>query len=163
MFTVNTSAQKFISFEDLEYQVFNKLETLTKNTPCSITKLPGNSLNLTIPTNDDFDAFKRRILTKITMCNNLIAVEGGKGSANTVIVGKNIIQYIQNYEQMSSILGGMNLIVTSHIDPDKIIVMRTENIPGIGLNVILKPNDSIYYLVETPQSWEKTMKWFWIK
>jgi hypothetical protein len=41
--------------------------------------------------------------------------------------------------------------------------MRTENTAGVGLNVILKPNDSMYYMVETPQSWEKTMKWFWIK
>jgi hypothetical protein len=166
LFTVNTIAQKFTSFEDLEYEVFNKLETLTKNTPTSIAKLPGNTLNLTIPTYnslDSFESFKRRVLTKITMCSNFIAMESGKGIANTVIVGTNVLQYIEGYEKMGSILGGMNLIVTPYIDKDKIIVMRTENTAGVGLNVILKPNDSMYYMVETPQSWEKTMKWFWIK
>jgi len=170
LFTVNTRAQKFTSFKDLEYEVFNKLESLTKNVPTSIAKLPGNTLNLTIPTYnglDSFESFKRRVLTKITMCSNFIAMESAKGIANTVIVGKNVIQYIQGYEQIidnnTSILGGMNLIVTPFIDPDKIIVMRTENTAGVGLNVILKPNDSMYYMVETPQSWEKTMKWFWIK
>jgi hypothetical protein len=165
LFTVNTRAQKFTSFKDLEYEIFNKLEILTKNVPLSIAKLPGNTLNLTIPTYnglDSFESFKRRVLTKITMCSNFIAMESGKGIANTVIVGTNTIQYIEECKQMGSILGGMNVIVTSFIDPDKIIVMRVENSIGTGLNVILKPNDNKYYMVETPQSWEKTIKWFWI-
>jgi hypothetical protein len=167
IFTVNTRAQKFTSFKDLEQEVFNKLESLTKNVPTSIAKLAGNTLNLTIPTDNDSEAFRRRVLTKITMCSNFIAMESTKGIANTVIVGRNAIQYVQSYEQIidnnTSILGGMNLIVSHYIDPDKIIVMRTENTAGVGLNVILKPNDLVYYMVETPQSWEKTMKWFWIK
>lgn len=169
MFSVNTRAQKFTSFEDLEYEVFTKLENLTKNVPTSKSLL-NNTLNLTIPTDnnlDTFESFKRRVLTKITMCSNFIAMESGKGIANTVIVGRNAIQYVQSYEQIidnnTSILGGMNLIVSHYIDPDKVIVMRTENTTGVGLNVILKPNDSMYYMVETPKSWEKTMKWFWIK
>ncbi len=167
MFTVNTRAQKFTSFKDLEYEVFNKLEILTKNTPTSISKLPGNSLNLSIPTDNDLLAFQRRVITKITMCGNLIAMESGKGTANTIIIGTNAIQYVESYCQViddsTSILGGMNLIVTPYIDPDKVIVMRCEKTPGVGLNVILKPNDLVYYMVETPQSWEKTIKWFWIK
>jgi hypothetical protein len=165
MFSVNTRAQKFTSFEDLEYEVFSKLETLTKNVPTSKSLL-NNTLNLTIPTDnnlDSFESFKRSVLTKITMCGNFVAMESGKGIANSVIVGTNAIQYIEEYKQMGSILGGMNLIVSNYIDPDKVIVMRTENTPGVGLNVILKPNDLMYYMVETPQSWEKTMKWFWIK
>ena len=167
LFTVNTRAHKFTSFKDLEQEVFNKLESLTKNVPTSIAKLAGNTLNLTIPTDNDSEAFRRRVLTEITMCSNFIAMESTKGIANTVIVGRNAIQYVQSYEQIidndTSILGGMNLIVSHYIDPDKIIVMRTENTAGVGLNVILKPNDLVYYMVETPQSWEKTMKWFWIK
>ena len=167
LFTVNTRAQKFISFKDLEYDIFNKLENLTKNVPSSITKLVVNTLNLTIPTDNDSEAFRRRVLTKITMCSNFIAMESRKGIANTVIVGRNAIQYVHNSEHIidnnTSILGGMNLIVTPYIDPDKVIVMRCENTPGVGLNVILKPNDLVYYMVETPQSWEKNMKWFWIK
>ena len=170
LFTVNTRSQKFTSFKDLEYEVFNKLENLTKNVPSSIAKLAGNTLNLTIPTDnnlDTFESFKRRVLTKITMCSNFVAMESGKGIANTVIVGTSAIQYIQSYEKITidntSILGGMNLIVSHYIDPDKVIVMRCENTPGVGLNVILKPNDLVYYMVETPQSWEKTIKWFWIK
>jgi hypothetical protein len=168
IFTVNTRAQKFTSFKDLECEVFNKLEILTKNVPSSIAKLAGNTLNLNIPTDNDSEAFRRRVLTKITMCSNFIAMESGKGIANTVIVGRNAIQYVQSYEQIidnnnTSILGGMNLIVSNYIDPDKVIVMRCENTPGVGLNVIFKPNDLVYYMVETPQSWEKTIKWFWIK
>lgn len=167
LFTVNTRAQKFTSFKDLEYDVFNKLENLTKNTPLSISKLLINTLDLTIPTDNDLEAFGRRVLTKIAMCSNFIAMESRKGIANTVIVGRNAIEYIQSHEKITidntSILGGMNLIVSQYIDPDKVIVMRTENTPGVGLNVILKPNDLVYYMVETPQSWEKTMKWFWIK
>ena len=166
MFSVNTRAQKFTSFEDLEYEVFNKLENLTKNVPTSKSLL-NNTLNLTIPTDNDSEAFKRRVLTKITMCSNFIAMESAKGIANTIIAGRNVIDYIQSYEKVTihntTILGGMNLIVTPYIDPDKIIVMRCENTPGVGLNVIFKPNDLVYYMVETPQSWEKTMKWFWIK
>jgi hypothetical protein len=53
LFTVNTRSQKFTSFKDLEYEVFNKLENLTKNVPSSIAKLAGNTLNLSIPTDND--------------------------------------------------------------------------------------------------------------
>ena len=98
--------------------------------------------------------------------SNLVAMESHKASANTIIVGTNVIQYVKGYEQIidnNIYLVGMNLIVSHYIDPDKVIVMRCENTPGVGLNVIFKPNDLVYYMVETPQSWEKTVKWFWIK
>ena len=161
-FSVNTRAQKFTSFKDLEYDVFNKLENLTKDQPSFIKY----NLNLTLPNDNDLDAFRKRVLTKISMCSHLIASNSYKGGGDTIIVGKNVIQYIQSYEEIidnTSIFCGMNLIVTPYIDPDKIIVIRCENIPGVGLNVIVKPNDSVFYMVETPQSWEKVIKWFWIK
>ena len=163
IFTINTRAQKFTSFENLEYEVFNKLENLTKNPPTS-KLLSNNSLNLNIPSNINLVEFRRKVLTKIISCTNLITMESYKGTANTVIVGINITQYVDNYDLINiPTLLGMNMIVTPYIDPHKIIVMRCENKPGVGLNVIFRPNESVYYMVETPKSWEKTMKWFWIK
>ena len=169
IFSVNTRAQKIKSFEDLEYEVFNKLENLTKNSPTSKTLL-NNTLNITLNNDPEhfrqygIDIERRRVLTKIRMCSNIITMESLNGQANTVIVGTDALKYVENYDLISTpILLGMNMIVTPYIDKDKIIVMKTENKTGIGLNVIFRPNESVYYMVETPQSWEKTMKWFWIK
>ena len=35
------------------------------------------------------------------MCSNFIAMESAKGIANTVIVGRNAIQYVQSYEKIT--------------------------------------------------------------
>jgi hypothetical protein len=67
LFTVNTRAQKFTSLKDLEYEVFNKLESLTKNVPTSIAKLPGNTLNLTIPTYNGLDSFDSFNVTNLAL------------------------------------------------------------------------------------------------
>lgn len=93
-------------------------------------------------------------------CSNLIAVDSGKGMANTVIIGTNIMEYLNSQLLINF---GIDLIVSSFIDPDKIIVMRIDKNIGVGLNVVFKPNDNVYYLVETPKSWEKVIKWFYIK
>lgn len=166
LFSVNTIAKNFTSFENLEYEVFTKLENLTKNQPTSNNSML-NSLNINITNLNstyDFVALQRRVVSKIMACKNIITMESRKGSANTIIVGINVAKYIEIRDMnINNMFIGLDIVVSPYIDKDKIIVMRVEDNISIGLNVILKPNDDKYYMVETPQSWEKTMKWFWVK
>jgi len=166
LFSVNTIAKNFTSFEDLEYEIFTKLENLTKNQPNSNNTMMNN-LNINIAnlnSSYDFEALQRRVISKIMVCKNIVTMESRKGSANTIIVGINVAKYIETRDMnISGMFIGLDIVVTPYIDKDKIIVMRVEDNISIGLNVILKPNDDKYYMVETPQSWEKTMKWFWVK
>jgi hypothetical protein len=166
IFTVNTIAKNFTSFKDLEYDVFTKLESLTKNKPVSNNSMV-NTLDINISnisSSYDFEALQRRVVSKIMACTNIVAMENRKGPANTIIVGINVAKYIETRDMnISNMFVGLDIVITPYIDKDKIIVMRVENSIGTGLNVIVKPNDNKYYMVETPQSWEKNMKWFWIK
>ena len=170
LFTVNTIAKNFTSFQDLEYEVLTKLESLTKNKPGS-GLMKNNSMVNTLDINIsnisssyDFEALQRRVVSKIMACTNLVAMESRKGTANTIIVGIDVAKYIETRDMnISNMFVGLDVVITPYIDKDKIIVMKVEKTVGTGLNVIVKPNDNKYYMVETPQSWEKTMKWFWIK
>jgi hypothetical protein len=168
IFRVNTIGKNFTSFEDLENEVFIKLENLTKNKPVSNNSMV-NSLDIVISSLNslyDFEALQRKVVSKIMACKNIVEMENKKGPTNTIILGINVAKYIEEIssrDNVSNMFVGLDIVITPYIDPDKIIVMRVENSVGTGLNVILKPNDNKYYMVETPQSWEKTMKWFWIK
>ena len=166
LLSVNTIAKNFTSFEDLEYEVLTKLESLTKNKPVSNNSMV-NTLDITISnisSSYDFEELQRRVVSKIMACTNLVSMESRKGTANTIIVGIDVAKYIETRDMnISNMFVGLDVVITPYIDKDKIIVMRVENTIGTGLNVIVKPNDNKYYMVETPQSWEKTMKWFWIK
>jgi len=168
LLSVNTIAKNFTSFEDLEYEVLTKLESLTKNKPVSNNSMVNTlALDITISnisSSYDFEALQRRVVSKIMACKNLVAMESKKGMANTIIVGIDVAKYIETRDMnISNIFVGLDVVITPYIDKDKIIVMKVEKTIGTGLNVIVKPNDNKYYMVETPQSWEKTMKWFWIK
>lgn len=157
LFSVTTRALQFTGYKDLEIEIFNKLEILTKGQ--QVLK-SGLNFNMGIPSINDTESFSRKIISKVMGCSNLIAVDSGKGMANTVIIGTNIMEYLNSQLLINF---GIDLIVSSFIDPDKIIVMRIDKNIGVGLNVVFKPNDNVYYLVETPKSWEKVIKWFYIK
>ena len=112
-------------------------------------------------------AKSRRIMTRIMMVNNLIASTSRLGPANTIISGLDVVKYLEMSNAMmknkkgiiNGNIQGMNVISSSHIKSNKIIMMKNCQKTENGLNVINCPNDMRYFLKETP-NFEKCINWF---
>lgn len=145
-----------ISFLDKNTQSSKNLQN-SKNTNLDLTL--SNNYNLT--ERENFEANIRRIITKITMHSNIIAMEGRIGPGNTAIVGENNWEY---FDYIETQYGGSNvkIIYEKNIDKNKVIICRSGNINNPG---ILLANDSInknFYFKETT-FWDRQYSWFSIK
>jgi hypothetical protein len=148
IFSMNIQSKKTEDYNKIWNEIINLINSSTKN-PKKIT----NVSSLDVQLSNDFDVDKRRVISKIVMCSNFISMAGRIGPGNVVICGYNCIQYIDNE------LLGMNIVLDLSIDPNKIIVIRKNqlNQPGIILvNDVINKN---YFLKETP-TFIKQMCWF---
>lgn len=108
---------------------------------------PHPNLNYKL-TGDHFDD-ERKVITKMMMGSNFIAVNSRKGPANFAIVGLNAIEYIDNNK-----VSGVEVFVDNIIDPNKIILGRNNNnVQGDGIYLI-ESNNGDFFLKET-EKWEK--------
>jgi hypothetical protein len=91
------------------------------------------------------------------------------GPANSMLVGLDVYMYLlksntftiqNNGTTVTGNISGIDIIPSHLINPKKVILMRNATKSEIGLNVINNINDSTYFMVETPGSWEKCIKWF---
>jgi hypothetical protein len=170
--SVNATASKFIDNNQLFSEIILKLESLTlkpMNIPQSLNLIIQNNPSLTHSENEM--ANSRKLMSKITMLSNLIAKTSRRGPANSMIVGLEAYKYILLSNSNSITLTNDNKIVTGnmmglsiipspYIKPNKIIMMKTDKQSGGGLNVVRNVNDSTYFMVETPNSWDKSIHWF---
>lgn len=146
------------------------IDFLNKNTKNSKTVqgLPNISLDLKLKTNynnslserENYEVDIRRIITKIAMSANIVAVEGRLGPADTIIVGEDNWEHFDYIETKH---GGVNMLVIydNNIDKDKVIVCRRGKINEPGL---LLANDSVnknFYFKETT-FWNRQYSWFLI-
>lgn len=163
--------------EDLE--IYDYLTSfLDKNTQSSknLQNSKNTNLDLTLSNNynlierENFEANIRRIITKITMHSNIIAMEGRIGPGNTAIVGQNNWKYFNYIETQYGYLqrllhycgANVKIIYEKNIDKNKVIICRSGNINNPG---ILLVNDSInknFYFKETT-FWDRQYSWFSIK
>lgn len=125
--------------QDIWNYVAGLLDSL-KNHPNLNYKLTGNHF-------DD----ERKVITKMMMGSNFIAVESRKGPANFAIVGLNTICYIDRMI-IDNKVGGVEIFVDNIIDPNKIILGRSD-IDGDGIYLI-ESNNGDFFLKET-EKWEK--------
>jgi len=168
--SVNAIASKFTDNNQLFKEIILKLESLTStpmNIPQSINLTIQNDTSLTDSENEM--ANSRKLISKIMMLSNLIATTSRRGPANSMIVGLEAHRYIllsnsitlTNYNKVvTGSMMGINIIPSPYIKPNKIIMMRTDKQSGGGLNVVRNVNDSTYFMVETPNSWDKSIHWF---
>lgn len=168
MMSLSVSSSNFIDYKSLKSEIFKYLDSLT-NLPM---KTWSGSLNVqnhndpNLSSIENIDATIRRIITKITFCSNLIAMNGRMGPANTIIVGMDIFNLMSSNLLSTYItrinndlmISGMYVITSSEIKPNKCIVLRSSNQLGPGLN-ILKHDDGRYFMKETP-NYEKMISWF---
>lgn len=167
--TANINGKKYTNKSDIYDHLISFIETKTSNKK---KKVSGNS-NMNLDVNivkdsnltdsENYEANLRRIITKITMHNNIIAMDGRIGPGNSVIIGKDNWEYFQNIELKYDGIGGMKFIYEDSIDDNKIIVCRsnkTVDKPGIILVDDTKNNQ--YFFKET-NFWDRQYSWFWIK
>lgn len=169
--SMNVTGKKFISYEDVYYQVIDFLEKQTQNGK-TLYNLPASALTFT-STNDpnktdleNEEVNSRKVITKMMMASNIIAQYGRIGPGTSVLVGTNIISKypsITNNMDENGMIGGMLFIVEPGIDPDKIIVCRGSNPDQPGIILMTFPNDGRFFLKETDFSWHRQYCWFSIK
>ena len=158
---INMTAQRFESYEKSWNEVIDFLNQNTQN-PKSKANGPYSSLDITLQ--DDFDVDYRRVITKMMMSSNIIAMGGRIGPATSLIYGKKSFPYI-NYaigQFGSNNINGIQTYFSDLIDDDKIIVCKSNNIDQPGLLFIDNSTTGNYFFNQTP-NWHKQYCWFKIK
>ena len=166
--SVNATASQYIDNNQLFKEIILKLESLTSkpmNIPQSLNLIIQNDPSLTHSENEL--ANSRKLMSKIMMLSNLIATTSRRGPANSMIIGLEAYKYLLHLNGIvvsngvvSGSLMGLSIIPSPYIKPNKIIMMKTDKQSGGGLNVVRNVNDSTYFMVETPNSWDKSIHWF---
>ena len=169
MMSMSVKSKKFVSYEDLYDDVISNLDILT-----SSPMKPNNFIKSNIVANKSNESFLsqtenenatlRRIITKITFCNNLIAMTSMLGPANTLIVGDEIFEYlltsdnIITFDKNNMVLMNLKLVRSPKIKSNKCILLKTSGQLGAGI-CVSKHDDGRYFMKETP-NYEKTIAWF---
>ena len=143
--SLNIQSKKYISEDNLYNEVIDFIDK---------SNLKSNKVNLDLTLSNSPDGSdNRKFISKVMMASNLIAVEGRIGPAKTVILGKNVFYKMCDSLDMLSNTG-LQYFVDYSIDPDKVIVCRTNNIDQPGIICILDEDSGRYFLKET-RNWER--------
>lgn len=151
---INMTAQRFESYEKNWNEVIDFLNQNTQN-PKS---LQHRNQSLDYKLIDEFETDYRKIVSKIMMSSNIIAMDGRIGPGTSVIYGKNLLPYMSQFDKDNN---GNNLTTyfSDLIDDDKIIVCRANNIDQPGLLLIDNSQTGQYFFNQTP-NWHKQYCWF---
>ena len=154
---INLTAQRFESYEKVWIQL---VDFLNQNTQ-SPKSLQHRNQSLDYKLIDEYETDYRKIISKILMCSNIIAMDGRIGPAKSILYGKKLIPYINNAINQfgSNNINGIEVIHSELIDDDKIIVCRSNNIDQPGLLFIDNSTTGNYFFNQTPK-WNKQYCWF---
>lgn len=146
VYSMSIQSKRYISEDSLYDEIIDFIDksNLNLNSPVNLDLTLSNS-----PDGSD----NRKFISKVMMASNLIAVEGRIGPAKTVILGKNVFYKMVDCLDMLSNTGLQHFVDYS-IDPDKVIVFRTNNTDQSGIICILDEGNGRYFLKETP-NWER--------
>lgn len=151
---LNLNASSYNSDDDIYKTVISFLDQNTKSKK-STSNGPNTSLDVQLT--GDFEQDRRRIISKIMMSSNIIAVDGRIGPATSLICGQNVYQYIND-----DWMNGMKTILDKTIDTDKVIVCRSSNQDQNGLILVKDEKNKNFYFGQTSR-WNKQYCWFWVK
>lgn len=168
MMSLTVKGKTFNGYDELYKDLLVYLDNLTNSTMKTWTKSSldvqvQNNTNTTI--HENMGSVARKILSRITFCDNLIAMNGRMGPANTIIIGLDVLEYllsspnlITNIDGKNMSINGRNLIISEKIKKNKCIILRSSNQLGPGL-CVSKHDDGRYFMKETP-NYEKMITWF---
>jgi hypothetical protein len=151
---INLNPASYNSDDDI-YKIV--VSFLDQNTKSQKSKAKGPNTSLNIQLTGDFEQDRRRVITKVMMSSNIIAMDGRIGPATSVICGQNVYQYINE-----NLINGFKVILDWTIDPDKVIVCRSSNSDQNGLILVKDEKNKNFYFGQTPR-WHKQYCWFWVK
>lgn len=156
--SINLTAKKFDSYDKIWIEV---IDFLNQNTQNPKSKANGSYTSLDVTLQGDFDQDFRRIITKINMCSNIIAMQGRIGAGTSIIYGKKLHPYIHYATNQfgSNNINGLETYFSDLIDDDKVIVCRGSSIDQPGLIFIDNSTTGNYCFDKTP-NWYKQYCWF---
>ena len=146
-------------YDDL-LQFIDKETNLQKNIPgvgSNIDLVFKKDINLT--DYENYEAFCRKIMSRLTMCSNIISMEGRIGLGTFVLVGKDNWYYFERIEDVNINPLGLKIIYTDKIQGDKVIVSRSNNPDQSGISLFMDLENKKYSRFET-NLWKKQYCWF---
>ena len=151
---INMTSQRFESYDKVWNEIVDFLNKNTQN-----PKVINQSLDITLQ--GDFEVDYRKIISKILMSSNIIAMDGRIGPSTSLIYGKKFIPYINWHlaQHDDEKLGNMYVYLSDKIDDDKIIICKSNNIDQPGLLLIDNSQTGHYFFNKTP-NWHKQYCWF---
>ena len=147
---ISLNAQKFESYEKTWNEVIDFLNQNTQG-PKNL-KLRNQSLDYKLI--NEYETDYRKIIAKILMSSNIIAMDGRIGPGTSVIYGKNLLPYMSRFKD-----NGLTTYYSDLIESDKVIVCRGCNIDQPGLLLIDNSQGGHYFFDQTP-NWHKQYCWF---
>ena len=147
---INLTAQRFESYEKLWNEV---IDFLNQNTQ-GLKNLKLRNQGLDYKLINEYETDYRKIISKILMSSNIIAMDGRIGPGTSVIYGKNLLPYMSRFKD-----NGLTTYYSKLIDDDKVIVCRGCNIDQPGLLLIDNSQGGHYFFNQTP-NWQKQYCWF---
>lgn len=147
---INLTAQRFESYEKTWNEVIDFLNQNTQG-PKNL-KLRNQGLDYKLI--NELETDYRKIIAKILMSSNIIAMDGRIGPGTSVIYGKNLLPYLSQFKD-----NNLTTYYSDLIDDDKVIVCRGCNIDQPGLLLIDNSQVGHYFFNQTP-NWHKQYCWF---
>jgi len=162
IYQVFSKVQNIESYDDIYNDLLSYIdkETISPKVVSGINNIDlvlKNDESLT--DQENFESNCRKILTRLTMCSNIITMEGRIGSGNFILVGESNWDYFHHIQEKNNNPLSMSVIYTDKIEPDKIIVGRKNNQDQGGISYIMDLENKKYVKFET-NFWKKQYCWF---
>jgi hypothetical protein len=168
IFSMRLQAMPFTSYEDLHTDLINYMENFTQGQPA--LKNGMSSFDLTLTNDPDktdeenYSYHKRKIISKLVMCGNYIAMTNRRGPGTTLLAHPETISKYFYEDRKMAVVGTYTLIESELVSKDKFIILRTD-LSGTnedGLFVVKSLDEDKYFMKETPNFKNKIM-WFYVK
>jgi tRNA splicing endonuclease len=161
---MTVQGKQFTSYEDLHTDILKYIEGFTQGQPVLKNGMSSFDLTITNDTRENFEYSQRKIMSKLLMCGNYIAVNTRRGPGTTLLAHpETISKYFYGDKQLVNATN-YTLIESNIISKDKFIILRADINGGHedGLFVIKSLDEDQYFMKETP-SLKNRIMWFHIK
>lgn len=160
---------RYSSLEDIFDYTICELESLTKNSMTGKNFDLSLTFDTTLSDYDNIQQHSRKLVSKILLVSNQMAINSRIGPANSLIVGKKVYDLLLTSPAFSyqisgtgplvGTIAGLSVVFSNKISDDKLILVKTNKKSDNGLNVINNTLISEFYIKETP-NWTNFIHWF---
>jgi hypothetical protein len=166
--STQSKVANYTDIDNLYKNILGYIDTFTNSNKKNSSNI--TTLDLSLKRNENYsdkenlDMNVRKIITRITMCSNLIALEGRIGTAKSMLVGVDNWEYFRYIEREiindnSGKINGIDIIYESNIEPDKVILVKNNNIDQSGICLFNDVENKKYCELKTTL-WFNQFCWF---